>query len=38
MFAFLSAADAALPVETVGWVVLVLGVLFVAAWVAALYR
>jgi len=37
MFTLLSEA-APLPIETVGWAVLVLGVLFVAAWVAAVYR
>lgn len=37
MFLPVSAAEP-LPIETVGWVVLALGVLFVAAWVAALYR
>lgn len=37
MFTLLSSA-APLPITTVGWAVLVLGLLFVAAWVAALYR
>lgn len=37
MFTLLSSA-ASLPIETVGWVVLALGLLFVAAWVATLYR
>lgn len=38
MSMLLSAGGVELPIAAVGWAVLVLGVLFVAAWVAALYR
>jgi hypothetical protein len=37
MYALLS-SEASLPIETVGWVVLLLGLLFVAAWIAGVYR
>lgn len=38
MSVLLSEGGAALPIETVGWVVLFLGLLLVAAWVAGVYR
>ena len=37
MFVLLS-SEASLPIEAVGWVVLFLGLLFVAAWIAGVYR
>jgi hypothetical protein len=39
MISLLSAADGtALPINAVGWTVTVLGLLFVVAWLAYLYR
>lgn len=37
MFVLLS-SQASLPIGPVGWAVLLLGLLFVAAWVAGVYR